>query len=60
MAPPRFFTEDMDDGQEGGKALDMDRYLNARDLYYTARGWDEKGVPTQEKCEMLGLDFQLV
>ena len=55
IAPPRFFKEDLDDGQGGGKAMDKERFIKARALYYRARGWDLNGVPTPEKCRELGL-----
>ena len=55
MPPPRFFTEDLDDGMDGGEAIDRERFIAARALYYKTRGWDEHGVPTPEKRRQLGL-----
>ena len=55
MAPSRFFKEDLTDGLEGGKRITMERFLNARSMYYAGRGWSEKGVPSREKLKELDL-----
>ena len=55
MVAPRLFKEDLVDGKDGGKAISMDRFLKVRSLYYSARGWDENGVPGSEKLKELGL-----
>lgn len=55
LPAPRFFSEDLEDGMAGGEALSMERFLNARSLYYRSRGWDEAGVPSAAKLEELGL-----
>jgi aldehyde:ferredoxin oxidoreductase len=50
--PPRMLKEPMPDGPAKGKVVELDRMLPE---YYKLRGWDENGVPTQEKLEELGL-----
>jgi aldehyde:ferredoxin oxidoreductase len=55
MPPSRFFEEDLADGQEGGKRITKERFVNARSLYYESRGWDEKGKPLPEKLRELNL-----
>jgi aldehyde:ferredoxin oxidoreductase len=55
LPAPRIFSENLEDGKDGGEALNMDRFLNARSLYYKARGWDEVGVPSPAKLDELGL-----
>ena len=44
--PERFF-------EEGG--IDREEFRNALTDYYHFRGWDERGVPLQEKLQELGL-----
>jgi aldehyde:ferredoxin oxidoreductase len=56
MPPSRFFKEDLTDGLEGGERITMERFLNARSMYYTRRGWNEKGVPSTAKLKELDLD----
>jgi aldehyde:ferredoxin oxidoreductase len=56
MPAPRLFREDLDDGKAGGQALSMERFLKARSMYYEARGWNEKGVPTEDKLKELELN----
>jgi aldehyde:ferredoxin oxidoreductase len=55
MPAPRLFQENLDDGQKGGEAISKERFLEALDLYYTARGWSKDGVPSAEKLMELGL-----
>ena len=55
MPPVRFFEEDLADGLEGGSRITMERFLNARSLYYSLRGWNEKGEPLPEKLSELDL-----
>lgn len=48
--PERFFGKD---------GLDREAFMNALDDYYHFRGWDEKGRPTREKLQELGLGEQI-
>lgn len=58
--PPRFFTEH---GTSGGgveiKPLNRDDFLEARANYYTVRGLDADGNPTNETMERLGLEDEI-
>ena len=50
--PKRLLNEAMPDGPVKGKVHQLDKMLPA---YYELRGWDDKGVPTEEKKKALGL-----
>jgi aldehyde:ferredoxin oxidoreductase len=51
--PPKRWFEDGVDGQH----LDPERYDELLSEYYKIRGWDERGIPTEETLRRLGLDF---
>lgn len=53
--PPRLLKEPVTSGPSKGKVTELEVMLNE---YYTARGWDEYGVPTDEKLEELGLEMK--
>ena len=44
----------MKGGPHKGRVNELDKMLPE---YYKLRGWDEKGVPTEEKKEALGLAY---
>jgi len=50
--PPRFLKEPLKEGPARGRVVELAPML---DEYYFVRGWDEDGVPKQEKLEELGL-----
>ena len=50
--PPRFLNEPLLDGAAKGQVVYFDALLSD---YYKVRGWNEKGVPTEEKLKELGL-----
>ncbi|WP_345297059.1 aldehyde ferredoxin oxidoreductase C-terminal domain-containing protein [Candidatus Villigracilis affinis] len=50
--PHRMLHEPLPDGPAKGKVVELDKMLPE---FYKLRGWDEKGVPTKEKLEELGL-----
>jgi aldehyde:ferredoxin oxidoreductase len=50
--PPRFLKEPLSEGPFKGCVCRLDEMLPE---YYHLRGWDDNGVPTQEKREQLGL-----
>jgi len=56
--PPRFFTEP---GTSGGgveiKPLNREDFLEARSNYYTVRGLDQNGRPTEATTKRLGLEM---
>lgn len=43
--PPRFYTEPIGDG----KVIKRDEYQVMLSQYYQLRGWDEEGIPPQER-----------
>ena len=55
LAAPRLFRENLDDGKKGGEAISTERFIKARSLYYQTRGWNEKGIPSDNKLKELGL-----
>jgi aldehyde:ferredoxin oxidoreductase len=51
--PQRFLTEPMPSGASKGQVVDLQPMI---DEYYRARGWDEQGIPTQDKLRELSLE----
>ncbi|MCH7989320.1 MAG: aldehyde ferredoxin oxidoreductase family protein [Planctomycetes bacterium] len=50
--PKRLLTESHKSGPSAGVTVNLDAMLP---VYYSERGWDEEGVPSQEKLAELGL-----
>ena len=50
--PKRMLEEPMPDGPAKGHVVELDEMLPE---FYELRGWDEDGVPTDEKLAELGL-----
>ncbi|MFZ5855415.1 MAG: aldehyde ferredoxin oxidoreductase family protein [Chloroflexota bacterium] len=50
--PYRMLHEPLPDGPAKGKVVELDKMLPE---FYQLRGWDEKGWPTKEKLDELGL-----
>ena len=50
--PPRLLNEPIPTGPAKGKVSRLPEMLPG---YYAVRGWDESGVPTDEKLQELGL-----
>jgi aldehyde:ferredoxin oxidoreductase len=50
--PPRLLQEPMKDGPHKGRVLELDKMLPE---YYKLRGWDDEGIPGEEKKSQLGL-----
>jgi aldehyde:ferredoxin oxidoreductase len=53
--PPRILTEPIKTGPSKGEIEELDKML---DDYYKVRGWDNEGIPTDEKLKELEL-FEL-
>ncbi|WFO75497.1 aldehyde ferredoxin oxidoreductase family protein [Desulfurococcaceae archaeon MEX13E-LK6-19] len=53
--PMRWFKEPLTKGPYKGWKLDINKYDNFLRMYYEMRGWDERGIPTKETLEKLGL-----
>ena len=51
--PKRLLEEPVVDGPTEGHVHHLDKLLPE---YYEVRGWDEKGIPTEETLERLGLE----
>nr|QNO52549.1 tungsten-containing aldehyde ferredoxin oxidoreductase [Methanosarcinales archaeon ANME-1 ERB6] len=50
ILPDRFFEEKVN-----GRVIDREEFLKTLDEYYRMRGWDENGVPAEDKLERLGI-----
>jgi aldehyde:ferredoxin oxidoreductase len=55
--PPKYFKEAHTRGPNKGVTLDEKGFQTLLSGYYEARGWDEKGIPTDEKLKELGIEF---
>jgi len=56
--PNRFFTQAGSSGRGiEVKPLDRNDFLQARSNYYKIRGLDANGLPLQQKCDELGLEW---
>lgn len=54
---PSRFSEPFKDGPLVGKAISYELMESAKKNYYSLMGWDEQGVPSQEKLSELNLDW---
>jgi aldehyde:ferredoxin oxidoreductase len=52
---PKRFSEPLIDGASAGHAISQADFETMLDEYYTVRGWDANGVPTQSKLDELGI-----
>jgi len=59
--PPKFYAEEYahTEGPAAGKAIGAGALHDAIEEYYTLRGWDAQGVPTEAKLAELGIDVRL-
>jgi aldehyde:ferredoxin oxidoreductase len=53
--PERSFADPIPEGAVKGATLDEGKFKKMVKTYYKLRGWNEKGMPTPEKLEELGL-----
>ena len=56
MLPERITKEPLPEGPAKGRVLSEEMYAVMLDEYYTARGWDQQGVPTRERLAGLGIE----
>jgi aldehyde:ferredoxin oxidoreductase len=56
MIAERLFNEPLKDGAWKGEVLDKEKFVEMIDAYYSLRGWDHEGKPTQETLKRLGLE----
>ena len=52
--PKRLLEDAIPSGPSSGQKSKLAELLP---LYYKARGWDQKGIPTKDKLNSLGLSF---
>ena len=53
--PRRFFDEKSISGLMAGKKIDREFFKSVIQKYYSLRGWNEKGIPTDETLKKYGL-----
>lgn len=53
--PARCFKEEVKGGNSESSVLDFARWQEMLTEYYTLRGWDDEGVPTDDTLEALGI-----
>jgi aldehyde:ferredoxin oxidoreductase len=59
--PARLYSEEgaHSAGPSAGRSIGEAPFRAALQEYYALRGWDENGVPTEEKLQELGIDYRL-
>ena len=57
--PAKIISEAFASGPSAGKAIGQELFEKSTQEYYQLRGWDAKGVPTEEKLAELGVDVRL-
>ena len=55
--PERFFEEPIKSGPYKGEKLDRKKFDEMLDENYRMHGWDERGIPTRETLNNLGLEY---
>ena len=53
VLPKRFYEEKMPEGPAKGQIIKEEELENAKSEYYKLRGWDQNGIPTNEKLSQL-------
>ena len=56
--PKRLFETAVPDGIYKGERLDKEKFENMLDEYYSLRGWDKDGIPTEETFKKFGLSSE--
>ena len=54
---PRFFQSVIRSGPWKGVKIDRDAFERMKSEYYSLRGWDENGIPTDETLKKYGLEW---
>ena len=54
--PRKIMERPLEEGAQAGRVFSRDDLTMAMRSYYTLRGWNEQGVPSQQKLAELGLD----
>lgn len=55
VLPKRFYKEIMPEGAAKGQIIDKNQFEAAILEYYKLRGWNDQGIPTEEKLNQLAL-----
>jgi aldehyde:ferredoxin oxidoreductase len=58
--PARWFKEPLKEGPIAGKHLYQDKYDKLLQSYYDKRGWDDRGIPTNNTLKELDLENEAV
>ncbi|MFW9874382.1 MAG: aldehyde ferredoxin oxidoreductase family protein [Candidatus Thorarchaeota archaeon] len=58
ILPRRILKESLPDGPGAGKIIGEENFLKMRVDYYSIRGWDNDGVPTQELLSKYEYDLE--
>ena len=58
VLPIRILEESLPDGPGAGKIIGEENFILMRAEYYECRGWDNKGVPTQELIQKYEYDTE--
>jgi aldehyde:ferredoxin oxidoreductase len=56
VLPARFYEDPAETGPHAGRTVDREAFEEVRRRYYELCGWDERGIPTQERLESLDLN----
>jgi aldehyde:ferredoxin oxidoreductase len=56
--PKRILEEALPDGPAAGKIIGEENFMKMKSEYYSYRGWDNNGVPTQEIIEKYEYDSE--
>jgi aldehyde:ferredoxin oxidoreductase len=54
--PQRLFSQSATRGPSKGQVVDKAAFEKMLDEYYQYMGWDNNGVPTEDKLKELGID----
>ncbi len=55
VLPKRFYKDTMPEGAAKGLSIDKVKFEAAKLEYYKLRGWNDRGIPTEEKLNQLEL-----
>lgn len=57
--PARFYEEPTPSGPNKGYCISLEELDELLDAYYSARGWDKNGIPTQKTLDRVGLSHMI-
>jgi len=56
ILPKKIMERPLEEGPHAGKVFSREDLTRAMQSYYLLRGWDENGIPSEQKLAELGLD----